>query len=206
MDSDRKRVSTSSSKNGVVMGSVWDSRMKGSFKVFNGDDKNQEIEKPTEKNNPTETTGEIVKMEKARSENKKVFGELSVSVDGIGIKKSPVQMKKGRQEWIGDGRRVTVVVAAAPAASSLFYPNKGPIYSQWQQNGGGRAFNSDDGNGVSRRWKEGDGGGSGGSGCLVSLLSGSTRWFSVVTTTATPPLGVVVFLGSKEKGKDSRKT
>lgn len=120
------------------MGSVWDSRMKGSFKVFNGDDKNQEIEKPTEKNNPTETTNEIVKMEKvvlrskqssngvsgggkrktwksdcnfegnekilvqipkARSENKKVSGELSVSVDGIGIKKSPVQMKKGRQEW-----------------------------------------------------------------------------------------------------------
>ncbi|CAI9298308.1 unnamed protein product [Lactuca saligna] len=140
MDSDRKRVSTSSSKNGVVMGSVWDSRMKGSFKVFNGDDKNQEIEKPTEKNNPTETTGEIVKMEKvalrskqssngvggggkrktwksdcnfegtekipvqipkARSENKKVLGELSkeLSVSVIGIKKSPVQMKKGRQEW-----------------------------------------------------------------------------------------------------------
>lgn len=138
MDSDRKRVSTSSSKNGVVMGSVWDSRMKGSFKVFNGDDKKQEIEKPTEKINPTETTGEIVKTEKvalrskqssngvggggkrktwksdcnsegtekipvqipkARSENKKILGELSVSVDGNGIKKSPVQMKKGRLEW-----------------------------------------------------------------------------------------------------------
>ncbi|KAI3782053.1 hypothetical protein L2E82_12085 [Cichorium intybus] len=142
MDSDRKRVSMNSSKNGVVMGSVWESRMKGSLKVFNGDDKNQDIEKPTEKNQSIESTREIVKMEKvalrskqssngvggggkrktwksdcnfegtekipvqipkARSENKKVLSELSkevsVSMDGIGIKKSPVQMKKGRQEW-----------------------------------------------------------------------------------------------------------
>ncbi|KAL4571376.1 hypothetical protein LXL04_018134 [Taraxacum kok-saghyz] len=140
MDSDRKRLSTDSLKNGVVMGSVWESRMKGSFKVFNGGDgKNQEIGKPTDKNNQTETTGEIVKMEKAvlrskpssngvggggkrktwksdcnfegtekipaqiskaRSENKKVLGELSKelsdSVEGNGIKKSPAQMKKGR--------------------------------------------------------------------------------------------------------------
>ncbi|KVI11707.1 Reticulon [Cynara cardunculus var. scolymus] len=137
MDLERKRVAANSSRNGVVMGSVWESRMKGSFKVFNGDDKNmnqtQEMEKPTE----TETTGEMEKVglrskqssngvgggvgkrktwksdggseripaqiPKVRSENKKMLSELSkelsVSMDGNGIKKSPVQMKKERLEW-----------------------------------------------------------------------------------------------------------
>ncbi|KAJ9548757.1 hypothetical protein OSB04_021300 [Centaurea solstitialis] len=136
MDLERKRVAANSPRNGVAMGSVWESRMKGSFKVFNGDDKNmnqtQEIEKPIE----SETSGEMEKVvlrskqssnggvgigkrktwksdggsegnpaqiPKTRSENKKMLGELSkelsVSMDGNGIKKSPVQMKKGRPEW-----------------------------------------------------------------------------------------------------------
>ncbi|KAI3742482.1 hypothetical protein L1987_60166 [Smallanthus sonchifolius] len=43
MDLERKRVAPTSSKNGVV-GSVWESRMKDSLKVFNGDKNNQEIE------------------------------------------------------------------------------------------------------------------------------------------------------------------
>ncbi|KAI3801729.1 hypothetical protein L1987_29842 [Smallanthus sonchifolius] len=114
MDLGRKRVAPNSSKNGVVVGSVWESRMKGSLKVFNGDDKNQENEKngvggggkrKTWKSDGNSDGNERspVQISKARSENKKELGELSKglsdSMDGIGIKKSPVQMKKGRPEW-----------------------------------------------------------------------------------------------------------
>lgn len=135
MDLERKRVAANSSRNGVTVGSVWESRMKGSFKVFNGDDKNQEIEKPTDKNHPAEASGETekvvlrskqssngvggvgkrktwkpdgnsegnekiqVQIPKARSETKKVLGELSVSIDKNGIKKTPALMKNGRSEW-----------------------------------------------------------------------------------------------------------
>ncbi|KAI3811317.1 hypothetical protein L1987_21038 [Smallanthus sonchifolius] len=88
--------------------------MKGSLKVFNGDDKNQEIEKngvggggkrKTWKSDGNSDGNERspVQISKARSENKKELGGLSKglsdSMDGIGIKKSPVQMKKGRPEW-----------------------------------------------------------------------------------------------------------
>ncbi|KAM0040941.1 putative reticulon-like protein B17/18/21 [Helianthus debilis subsp. tardiflorus] len=120
MDMERKRVAPNSSKTGVVMGSVWESRMKGSLKVFNGDDKIQETEN---KNNQSESfrskqspngvgkrktwksdgnsegnERSPVQISKVRSENKK---ELSDSIEGIGIKKSPVavQVKKGRPEW-----------------------------------------------------------------------------------------------------------
>ncbi|KAD3067982.1 hypothetical protein E3N88_35862 [Mikania micrantha] len=124
MDLERKRVAANSSKTGVVIGSVWDSRMKGGFKVFNGDAKNQETEKPTEKTtnlrskqssngvggggtrktwksdgNSDGNERTPVQISKVRSESKKVLGELIDSIDGDGIKKSPVQLKKGRPEW-----------------------------------------------------------------------------------------------------------
>ncbi|XP_071724883.1 uncharacterized protein [Rutidosis leptorrhynchoides] len=143
MDSKRKSMAANSSKHGVVVGSVWESRMRGSFKVFKGDDndqetenlidKIQEIEKPIDKNQDLEKVGLRIKqrsdgisgggkrktwksdgnleengkspdqISKVRSQNKKVLGEfskyLSGSIDGNGIKKSPIQMKKGRQEW-----------------------------------------------------------------------------------------------------------
>ncbi|KAK9055163.1 hypothetical protein SSX86_026245 [Deinandra increscens subsp. villosa] len=120
MDLERKRMATKSPKNGVVVGSVWESRMEGSFKVFNGDDKIQENEKPmilrskqtsngvggggkrkTWKSDGNLDGNEItpVQISKVRSENKKVLGELSDSIVGEGIKKSPVQMKKGRPGW-----------------------------------------------------------------------------------------------------------
>ncbi|KAL8236937.1 hypothetical protein R6Q59_018018 [Mikania micrantha] len=124
MDLERKRVAANSSKNGVVIGSVWDNRMKGSFKVFNGDAKNQDTEKSIEKTmilrskqssngvggggtrktwksdgNSDGNERTPVQISKVRSESKKVLGELIDSIDGDGIKKSPVQLKKGRPEW-----------------------------------------------------------------------------------------------------------
>lgn len=66
------------------MGSVWESRMKGSLKVFNGDDKNQDIEKPTEKNQSIESTREIVKMEKVALRSK----QSSNGVGGGGKRKT----------------------------------------------------------------------------------------------------------------------
>ncbi|KAL8206309.1 hypothetical protein R6Q57_009860 [Mikania cordata] len=124
MDLERKRVAANSSKTGVVIGSVWDSRMKGSFKVFNGEAKNQETEKSIEKTmilrskqssngvggggtrktwksdgNSDGNERTPVQISKVRSESKKVLGELIDSMDGDGIKKSPVQLKKGRPEW-----------------------------------------------------------------------------------------------------------
>ncbi|XP_071701002.1 uncharacterized protein [Rutidosis leptorrhynchoides] len=145
MDLERKRVAANSSKNAVVIGSVWESRMRGSFKVFKGDnnnqeiekpiDKNQEIEKPIDKNQDLEKVGmrskqrsdgissgekrktwksdgslignekSPVQISKVRSENKKVLGELSKElsgfIDGNGIKKSPIQIMKGRHSIDG---------------------------------------------------------------------------------------------------------
>ncbi|MFS7935456.1 hypothetical protein Hanom_Chr05g00403681 [Helianthus anomalus] len=120
MDMERKRVAPNSSKTGVVMGSVWESRMKGSLKVFNGDDKIQETENKNHQSesfrskqspngvgkrktwksdgNSEGNERSPVQISKVRSENKK---ELSDSIDETGIKKSPVvvQVKKGRPEW-----------------------------------------------------------------------------------------------------------
>ena len=64
MDLERKRMAANASKNGVVVGSVWESRMRGSFKVFNANNNNQQTEKTTEQNNPSGKMGQWVKWVK----------------------------------------------------------------------------------------------------------------------------------------------
>ncbi|PWA57674.1 reticulon [Artemisia annua] len=55
-------MAANTSKNGVVVGSVWESRMRGSFKVFNANNNNQQTEKTTEQNNPSGKMGQMGEM------------------------------------------------------------------------------------------------------------------------------------------------
>nr|GEV13659.1 reticulon-like protein B21 [Tanacetum cinerariifolium] len=65
MDLERKRVAANTSKNGVVVGSVWESRMRGSFNVFNANN-NQQSENSTEQNNPSGQMGELGQNDKEK--------------------------------------------------------------------------------------------------------------------------------------------
>ncbi|XP_052200317.1 reticulon-like protein B21 [Diospyros lotus] len=115
-----RRRSTGSSRNGVVAGSVWESRMKsdevkGGIKVFNAEEIPEENgsgarQKPKpspvgkrktwKSENSDGLERSPIQIARKRSEQSKTLGEqlkeLSTSADGI--KRSPVQAKKTRSE------------------------------------------------------------------------------------------------------------
>ncbi|GJR90361.1 reticulon-like protein B21 [Tanacetum coccineum] len=129
MDLERKRVAANTSKNGVVVGSVWESRMRGSFKVFNANN-NQQSEKPTEQNNPSGKMGEMGQNDKEKAvlrskqttevisgvgkrktwkadtnPDAKIRSELNKDLtngSNDAKKSSPIQIKNRRQEWNKD--------------------------------------------------------------------------------------------------------
>lgn len=127
MDLERKRMADNASKNGVVVGSVWESRMRGSFKVFNANNDNQESEKTTEQNNPSGKMGERGQNDKEKAvlrsrqttevisgvgkrktwkadtnPDVKIRSELNKDLINDAKKSSPIQKKNRRQEWNKD--------------------------------------------------------------------------------------------------------
>lgn len=99
MDSERKRVASNSSRNGVVIGSVWESRMRGSFKVFNGDNNNQETE--TNNNEITQMEEKKVVLRSKQSSSNEVInggGKRKTWKSEANSEDSPIQITKARSE------------------------------------------------------------------------------------------------------------